>query len=69
MISRTQRILLLLANACSPLTSQKIAESIGVSRRTIINDIPHVKDALSQNGAEFKEEYWILYKCHEQKHF
>jgi biotin operon repressor len=52
MISRTQRILLLLANACSPLTSQKIAESIGVSRRTIINDIPHVKDALSQNGAE-----------------
>lgn len=53
MVDRTQRILLELMKANgSPLTSAQLAQTVGVSSRTIKSAMPSVADTLQANGAE-----------------
>lgn len=51
MIDRKQGIIIELFNAEGPITSGQLAEILGVSIRTIKNEMPGVAEILSQNGA------------------
>lgn len=54
MVDRSQRILLELMEAAEPLTSQYLAERVGVSSRTIKSTMPQVAKMLSENGARLE---------------
>lgn len=54
MVNRSQRILLELMEATGPLTSQYLAEHVGVSARTIKATMPQVAKMLSENGARLE---------------
>lgn len=51
MVSRVQQLVLALINAEGPLTAAQLAESIGVSSRTVRTELPAVGVELSTRGA------------------
>lgn len=54
MIDRTQRILLELMKQRESLTSEQLAQKVGVSSRTIKSEMPRVASTLEQNGAHLE---------------